>query len=177
MGLFDSVDWAKLLTPDTPILEIFVRGTLMYLGLFLLLRLVLKRQSGGVGITDLLLIVLLADAAQNAMAGDYTSITDGFLLVVVIVFWSYALDWLGYHVSFIHRLVHPEPLLLVKDGKMLRRNMRQELITHEELMSELRGQGLDDIAQVKEARMEGDGRISIIKLDGEQHERRERPAS
>lgn len=177
MDLFGSVDWGKLLMPDTPLLEIFVRGTVMYLGLFLLLRLVLKRQSGGVGITDLLLIVLLADAAQNAMAGDYTSVTDGFLLVVVIVFWSYALDWLGYHVPLIHGLVHPEPLLLVKDGQMQRQNMRRELITKEELMSELREQGLEDVSQVKEARMEGDGRVSIIKMDGEQHEQKERPTT
>jgi len=67
------------------------------LALFLLLRLVLKRQSGNMGVTDLLVIVLIADAAQNAMASDYKSVPDGLLLVSTIVFWSYALDWLSYH--------------------------------------------------------------------------------
>jgi hypothetical protein len=56
----------------------------------------LKREAGGVGITDMLVIVLLADAAQNAMAGEYKSISDGLVLVSTIIFWSYALDWLGY---------------------------------------------------------------------------------
>ncbi len=63
-----GVDWAKTFLPNTPLLEIFLRGSLTYLALFFLLRIVLKRESGGMGVTDLLVIVLIADAAQNAMA-------------------------------------------------------------------------------------------------------------
>jgi uncharacterized membrane protein YcaP (DUF421 family) len=48
------------------------------------------------GITDLLVIVLIADAAQNGMAGEYRSLTDGLLLVATIVAWSYALNWLAF---------------------------------------------------------------------------------
>jgi uncharacterized membrane protein YcaP (DUF421 family) len=135
---------------------------LVYLGLFTLLRLLLKRESGTVGITDLLMVVLLADAAQNAMAGEYHSLVDGFFLVGTIVFWSFFLDWIAYHVPAFHRLIHPSPLPLVKDGKLLRRNMRKELITEDELLSHIRQQGIDDIARVKEAFMEGDGQISVI---------------
>src|SRR5205085_9001258 len=99
------------------------------------------------------------------MASDYTSIPDGMVLIATLVFWSFALDWLGYHVRVIQRFVRPAPLLLVRDGRMLRRHMRQELITEDELMSQLRLQGTDDLAEVKEARMEGDGRISVITRD------------
>lgn len=97
MDKFFTIDWNALFALSTPPVEIVLRGTLTYLMLFFLLRIVLKRQSGTVGITDLLVVVLIADAAQNAMAADYTSITDGFLLVATIIFWSYAIDWLGYH--------------------------------------------------------------------------------
>lgn len=65
--LWSSVNWAKLFQPETPILEIVARGAVVYLAL--LLRVVLKRQAGTLCITDLLVVVLLADAAQNAMAG------------------------------------------------------------------------------------------------------------
>ena len=164
-----GVNWADLFGFDTPVLEILVRGSLMYLGLFLLLHLVLKRESGAVGITDLLVVVLLADAAQNGMAADYSSIPDGILLVATIIFWSYALNWLGYHFRLIERLVHPQPLPLVKDGRMLRRNMRQELITEGELMSQLRLQGVGGVEDVAAAYMEGDGRISVIERDGKTH--------
>jgi uncharacterized membrane protein YcaP (DUF421 family) len=71
-----------------------VRGSTVYLTLFFLLRIVLRRESGGMGITDLLVIVLLADAVQNAMAGDYHSVPDGLLLGATLIFWSFALDWL-----------------------------------------------------------------------------------
>jgi uncharacterized membrane protein YcaP (DUF421 family) len=164
-----GVDWTDLFGFDTPVLEILVRGSIMYLGLFLLLRLVLKRESGAVGITDLLVVVLLADAAQNGMAADYSSIPDGILLVATIIFWSFALSWLGYRFRSIERLVHPRPLPLVKDGRMLRRNMRQELITEGELMSQLRLQGVGGVEDVVAAYMEGDGRISVIERDGKPH--------
>ena len=157
-----NIDWENTFFPQTPILEIFLRGTLVYLSLFILLRFILKRESGGLGITDLLLVVLLADAAQNAMADDYRSIPDGLILVLTIIFWAHALNWLGFRFPKIQRFVHPPPLLLVKNGQMLRANMRRELITEEELMGMLRQQGISDLSDVKEAYMEGDGRISII---------------
>lgn len=157
-------DLWRLLLPDTPLPEIFLRGTVVYLALFLLLR-ITKRQAGGVGTTDILVIVLIADAAQNAMAGDYTSITDGLLLVATIVGWAYALDWLGQHSALVERLVHPPPLPLIEDGRTIPRNLRAELLTHEELMTQLRLQGVEDIAQVRRAFIEGNGQVTVIRRD------------
>jgi uncharacterized membrane protein YcaP (DUF421 family) len=158
-----DIDLSKILAPDTPVLEIVIRGTIVYLALFLLLRVTGKRQTGGVGVSDLLVIVLIADAAQNAMAGPYTSISDGIVLVATIIFWAYALDWLGYHVPFIERIVHPMPLLLIENGRTLPRNLRSELLTHEELMSELRAQGVETIEAVSRAYLEGNGHLTVIK--------------
>ena len=173
--LWSSVNWAKLFRPETPILEIVARGTVVYLALVLLLRAVLKRQAGTLGITDLLVIVLLADAAQNALAGGYDTVTDGLLLVGVIVFWAFALDWLAKRFPRLRRLLRPPALPLVRDGQMLRRNMARELMTEEELMGAIRLEGLDSLDQVRAAYMEGDGRISIIPHDGARtHPRRER---
>jgi uncharacterized membrane protein YcaP (DUF421 family) len=87
-ALFDPVDWRALFVPDTPLLETFVRGTCIYLGLFVLMRFVFRREAGAARISMLLLIVLLADAVQNAMADDYRSITDGLLLVATIMAWD-----------------------------------------------------------------------------------------
>jgi len=158
-------DWVRVFLPDTPLLEIVFRGSVMYLALFTLLRVVLKRQSGTTGVTDLLVIVLLADAAQNGMAGGYTSIGDGLLLVAVIVAWAYLLDALAYRWRFAAKLIRPGPLLLVRDGRPLRGNMRRELISMSELRTELREQGIGDLAEVRELRMEPDGRFSILRRD------------
>lgn len=157
-----SIDWQSVFVPSGSLIEIVLRGSVIYLALFLMMRFVLKREAGTVGMADLLMVVLVADAAQNAMARDYKSITEGLVLVGTIVFWNYALDWLGYHWPAFEWLVHPPPLPLVKAGRMLRRNMRQEMITEDELMSHLRQQGVDDVKAVKMAYMEGDGRISVV---------------
>lgn len=160
-----NIDWRQVFLPTISPIEIVIRGTLMYLAIFGLLRFTLKREAGELGIADLLVVVLIADAAQNAMAGNYRSLADGLLLVATIIFWSYALDWLGYHVHWVERLIRPHPLLLVKDGRILRRNMRRELITVGELLSLLREQGVSDLSIVKRAYLEGDGRISVTVRD------------
>ena len=159
------VDWQKAFVPQLSVAEIFLRGTVVYFLLFAFLR-ILRRETGAIGITDLLVVVLIADAAQNGMARDYESVTEGVVLVATILFWSYALDWLGYRFPAFERLMHPPPLRLVEDGRLLRRNMRQELITIEDLMSAIREQGVAELADVKLASIEADGRISVIPKDG-----------
>lgn len=161
-----DVDWRSMFVPDTSILEIVIRGTILYLALYFLLRMVLKRQSGGIGITDLLVIVLIADAAQNAMSAEYRSIPNGIILVATIIFWSFTLDWLGYHVPYMERLVYPRPLQLIEEGRILHRNMKRETMTEGELLSQLRLQGIEDVEEVREAYLEGDGRLSVIVYEG-----------
>lgn len=165
--MFADVDWAQVFLPGTPILEIIVRGSIMYLALFWLMRGILKRVASSISMADLLMVVVIADAAQNGMADDYRSVGDGIVLVFTIIFWNYTLDWLGFYFPRFQRFVHPPPLPLVQDGQLLRRNMRRELITEGELMSQIHEQGISDLAQVKTAQMEGDGRISVIGKDGQ----------
>jgi hypothetical protein len=95
MAPWFQVDWGRAGLPQTPVLELVVRESVIDLALFLLLRLLLKRQSGPLGLTDLLVVVLMADAAQNGRAHAYRSITEGLVLVATIIGWRYALDWLG----------------------------------------------------------------------------------
>lgn len=76
-------------------------------------------------LTDLLVIVFIADASQNAIADDYHSIPNGLLLVLTIILWSFFLDCLGYHFPLIQRIVHPLPLSLIKiptNGKQKKRS-------------------------------------------------------
>jgi uncharacterized membrane protein YcaP (DUF421 family) len=107
-------------------------------------------------------VVLIADAAQNAMAGSYTSITEGVVLVMTIIFWSWTLNWVAYRSSWFERFVMGPPLPLVRNGKLLRQNMRRELISEDELMSQLRLQGVNSVAEVRMAAIEPDGRISVV---------------
>jgi uncharacterized membrane protein YcaP (DUF421 family) len=158
-----NLDYSRIFLPSVPILEIIIRGTTMYLVLFVLLRLTMKRIGGMIGLGDILMIALVAAAVQNSIARDNQSIADGVLLVATVAFWSYALDWLGHRYPLFQRFYNPPALLLIKDGRMIRRNMRQELITEDELIGQLRQNGVRNIKEVKEAFMEGDGSITVIK--------------
>jgi uncharacterized membrane protein YcaP (DUF421 family) len=163
--LFD-VDWSSIFIPSDSLLEIIIRGTLIYFICFVFLRLA-RRGVGEIGITDVLIVVMIADAAQNGMSKDYKSVTEGLILIGTLVFWDYFLDFLGTKSKFFERVISPPKLCLIKNGEMLRRNMRKEMITKDELMSQLRLQGVEDISEVKESYLEPGGSVSIIKKESD----------
>src|SRR5262245_29045605 len=104
------INWGNLFVPQTSLLELFIRGTIMYFTLLLLLRIVVRRRMGSLSVSDLLLLVLIADAAQNAMAGEYKSLPEGVVLCGTIIGWSYALDWLAFCWAPARRWLEPPPL-------------------------------------------------------------------
>jgi uncharacterized membrane protein YcaP (DUF421 family) len=170
-----EIDWQGIFVPTVPVLEIFIRGSLLYLALFLLIRLTLRRVGGTFDLADILMVALIAAAAQNAMAREHHSVTDGLILIVTIVFWGYMLDWLGHRFPRFQRFYNPPPLPLVRDGRMLRHNMRLQLITEDELMSQLRRYRIEDLMEVKEARMEADGSITVTKKRKRKSRKRSNP--
>ncbi len=159
------IDWTGLLRFSMDPLELVLRGSAVYLFVFALFRFVLRRDAGSVSIADILLLVLIADASQNAMAGGYQSLADGALLVATLAAWNYALDWLSWRFPSARRFIEPPALLLVRDGQLVRRNMRREMVTADEIDAALRKQGVDDIADIKAAHMESDGQTSVLRKD------------
>jgi len=164
MNLF-STDIQEIMHFTVPPLELFLRGTIMFWFLFLIFRLVLRRDIGSASVTDFLFVVILGDAAQNAMIGEGTSVSDGMVLVSTLVLWNYVIDALSYRYPAIDRLVSARKLCLIRDGKLQRRNLRKEFITVDEVHEKIREEGLEHIEQVKMMYMESDGEISIIKRE------------
>lgn len=155
-------DWSEVLAFSLHPLELVLRGTVMYWLLFLMFRFVLRRDAGSIGLADVLLLVLIADASQNAMAGEYRSIADGIVLVATIGSWNWIIDWAGYRSALLRRFLQAPAALLVRDGRVLQANLRRELITRDELMGALHREGLTRIEQVERAWMESDGSITIV---------------
>jgi uncharacterized membrane protein YcaP (DUF421 family) len=154
---------ADLFEVHVPVLELVLRGTLVYWLLFLIFRFLLRRDVGAVGIADILLLVIVADAAQNAMSGGYETFSEGAILVMTIVLWNWLLDVLSYRFAAIRRFTTPSRLTLVRNGVAQRRNLRREYITLEELGQKLREQGIEKLSEVKVAYLEADGEISVIR--------------
>ena len=156
-----SIDWDALFVPSLHVGEIVLRGTAVYLFLFFLLRM-LRREAGHIGISDMVVVVLIADAAQNAMASEYTSLTEGAILVATIAFWDYFLDWLSFRFPGLQSLLRPPPLLLIKNGRLQRQNMKKQMIQEDELLGQLREKGVRSVGEVKLCYLESDGRISVL---------------
>lgn len=102
-----SVDWKSVFVPAIGIAEIIVRGSIMYLGLFAIMRFIGRRQAGHFGPADLLVIVLIADAAQNGLGKEYGSVTEGLILVLTIVAWEYLLDWISWRFPATRSILKP----------------------------------------------------------------------
>jgi uncharacterized membrane protein YcaP (DUF421 family) len=157
-----AIDWHQMFVPSVSLLELVLRGSIMYLTILAAMRL-FRREAGSISTADLLVVVLVADAAQNGMASEYHSVTEGLVLIATIYGWNFLLDIGAYRYAWLHRLLNPPPLPLVREGKVQRKNLRQEMLTVDDLMEQLREQGVEQLDEVKYCCLEGDGRLSVIR--------------
>ncbi|HUS10949.1 MAG TPA: YetF domain-containing protein [Pyrinomonadaceae bacterium] len=158
---FSAAEWLRVFAPETPVLEQIARGSALYLLILIITRIMPRRTGGELGMMDLIFVILIAEAASHSL-GDYSSVADGVVMIGTLVACNYAINLLTYWSPFVERLVSSPPLQVVRNGKLLRQNLRRELITVEEFMSHLREEGIGDIKQVKSAHIEGDGKISFV---------------
>lgn len=160
-----DLDWSSLFLPSDSLAEIAVRGTVIYLALFLAMRFLPRRTIGAFGPSDLLVVVLIADAVQNAMAGGYDSITEGVLLAAVIFGWATLIDYLDFRFPE-WNIASARAKEIVRNGQPLRRNMAREQVTEEEVLGQLRQHGLASPRDVVAAYLEGDGHFSVVVRGG-----------
>lgn len=159
------VDVSRIFELQAGFAEMFIRGTTMYWVLYVLLRISGRRDLGSLGVADMLVLVLVADAAGNAMSGDSYSLGDGIIVVVTIVGWSFFLDRIGYYVPMLRRALEPQRVCLVRNGQLVISGLRREHITRGELMEQLRLKGVDRLACVKRAYLESTGEFSVVEFD------------
>jgi uncharacterized membrane protein YcaP (DUF421 family) len=157
------MDWSEIFGLTVSPWELVIRGSAMYLFLFLLFRVVVRRRVGSIGMADILILVIVADAAQNGMSGEYRSVTEAFILVATLIGWNMLIDWLTFRIPRLQTILEPPPLLLIDKGRVLWRNQRHEFVSETELKSKLREQGVGDPAEVEMAYMEPDGQVTVLK--------------
>jgi len=158
-------DLGELFRFSVPVGETLLRGTVMFLAIFAITRVVGKREAGAHSLTDLLVIVLVAEAAAPGLAGESKGMFDSLLLVATIFAWSVVLDAVAYRWPALAPLLKSKPLPLIRDGQINHRSMRRELIQLEELMAQLRMHGVTDVKDVARAYLEPSGMISVIRAD------------
>jgi uncharacterized membrane protein YcaP (DUF421 family) len=151
----------------TPLWEIALRSAIVYLAILFGLRIFGKRQLGQMSVGDLVMILLIANAVQNAMVGPDVSLQGGLTAALVLLVMNFVVvRGLG-STPLGERLLEGGPTLLVKDGRILADGMRREGVVREEVEMAIREHGIADPSGVRAAYLEPDGTISVIPIEVE----------
>jgi uncharacterized membrane protein YcaP (DUF421 family) len=146
--------------------EFVLRALCVYGFLLITLRLTGKRQVGQLAPFDLVLLLVLSNAVQNSMnAGDNT-VAAGFILVLTLLAVNGILSWLTWRSKRAETFLEGRPQILVHYGQADERMLAAEHITHHELMAAVRQAGLTELAEVRVAILETNGRINVIPRNG-----------
>ena len=148
---------------SAPVWVIVGRTSLVYLAIVFLMRFAPKRRSGTISPNDIIALVLIGALAGDGIMGGANSVSDIMLMIGTVVAWGYTIDMLEYRSPLFQRLIREDETALIRDGRILWRNLRRERITKEELMAALREEGIEDPSFVKSACLEADGQISVVK--------------
>lgn len=145
--------------------SIVLRTLIVYVALLAGLRLAGKRELGQMTPFDLVVILLIANAVQNAMVGPDTSVTGGLIAAAVLIAVNFGLAFVRQRLPWLRRAVEGTPTLLINDGRFVREHLRREGIAEDEVLMAIREHGVADIKDVAMAVLETDGSISIVPAD------------
>jgi uncharacterized membrane protein YcaP (DUF421 family) len=154
----------QLLHLAVPWWELILRSVGIYTALLLGLRVFGKREVGQFTLFDLVFVLLVANAVQPAMTGPDASLLGGVIIIGSLLTANWMVGRLD-DVPAIHRLLTPEPTLLVEDGKIHKPAMLKEGLTEDEIMMALREHGFSDLDDVGLVMLESDGSISVVGKD------------
>lgn len=146
-------------------LDVVLRTATVYLVIVFGLLLLGKKELSQISVTDLVFILLISNAVQNAMVGENTTLSGGLVAAGVLFLLNFTFRRLNYSSKTLRKVIQGEPVLLIYDGNLNERNLKKESITEEELMAALREHGVDRVEEVKLAMLEIDGNISVVSKD------------
>jgi uncharacterized membrane protein YcaP (DUF421 family) len=144
-------------------MDIVLRGIVVFIFLFVLVRVMGRRELSSLEPFDLILLIILGDAVQQGLTQDDYSLTGAMLAVGTIAVLQVLTSWLNFRVPRLRPLLDGEPIVIVQDGEPIDRNLRRERLTSDDLAEAARKQGIAKLDDVAWAVMETSGAISFIK--------------
>lgn len=162
----------KFLELGIPWWELILRSAAIYLALLIGFRLFGKREVGQMTLFDLVVVLLVANAVQPAMTGPDASITGGLIIIATLLTLNYTISFVRVRVPWFNKLVEPSPVVVAKNGKWMKDELKKQELTDEEAMAALREHGLESVSETKEVVLEADGSLSVVPKDGAQHHHR-----
>ena len=157
--------------------EIVLRTAVVYLFLVVILRVTGKREVGQMSILELIVILIISDAVQNSMVGENTTLWGGLIAVVTLFTLDYLLKFVSDRSRRVRMVVQGEPRLLVRDGRVLTKALKEEGVDVEDVRAAARGVGIARLEDVRLAVLETDGSISIIPMEGPAQQPSDKPSA
>ena len=147
-------------------MDIVFRGIFVFFFLYVLMRMMGRRELSSLEPFDLILLIVLGDAVQQGLTQDDYSLTGAFLAIGTIAILQLAVSYANFRFPKLRPVLDGEPIVVVQDGKPIEKNLRRERVTIEDLAAAARQQNIATIADVQWAVMETSGAISFIKKSG-----------
>jgi uncharacterized membrane protein YcaP (DUF421 family) len=145
--------------------EIVVRATVLYFFVFILLKIMGKKELSGLSAFELILLITIGDLIQQGITQDDTSMSGSILAVATIALWVMLLSYVSFKWAGARKLIEGVPVVVVQDGKILEEAMKIQRLHEDELMEQARHEGIEDLADLRFAVLESDGKFSFVKKD------------
>ena len=155
--------------------DVVLRTAVVYLFVVAAIRISGKREVGQMSVLELVVILVISDAVQNSMIGENTTLWGGLVAVVTLLSLDFAINRAAGRSRRLRNLVEGEPRLLVRDGRLLQKALREEKIDADDVRAAIRSHGLTRVEDVRLAVLETDGSISVIPLDDASDRTPDRP--
>jgi uncharacterized membrane protein YcaP (DUF421 family) len=156
------IDWQSMWSPEINPLEVVLRATLIYFFAQVVMRLIGRKELGRYSNFDVVLLFLVTVALRRSLVKDDDSLTTAFIALATLGAWDRCCSWLASRSRKAAKVLEGTPVELVRDGKLLERNMRKSLMSKEELLSRLRSEGTESLRKVRVAYMEPDGKVTFL---------------
>jgi uncharacterized membrane protein YcaP (DUF421 family) len=146
--------------------ELILRAAVVFCFLFVALRVIGKKHIGELAPFDLVILLLLSETVQNSMVGGDTTLSGGLISAATLIVLAQAMNWLSWRSKKASRLLEGVPKIIIRHGRCCTDQMTAEKVSLSELVEALRRNGCSNIADVRVAMLENDGKISVIKKQG-----------
>lgn len=143
-------------------MDIVIRAAVIFLFVFILTRLLGRRELNSLEPFDLILLVVTGDLVQQGVTQNDSSLTGALLAISTIGLLTVFFSWLSFHFKRMRPILEGEPVVLVEDGDVIEENLRRQRLTREEIGAEARLEGISSIEDVRWAILETNGKISFV---------------
>jgi uncharacterized membrane protein YcaP (DUF421 family) len=147
-------------------MDLAIRAVVLFFFIYLLTRVIGRRELSALEPFDLILLIVIGDAVQQGLTQDDYSVTGAFIVVGTFAVLQVFISYVSFRLPFLRPVLDGQPIVIVQDGKPIEQNLHRERLTVEEVMEEARQQQIAKLDDIAWAVLETSGRISIIPKSG-----------